>query len=172
MVCFAEPALERAASLGQILVTWLNVLFFRGLAAAEGSKMVAAIKFAMPEFSRRGELNLPRSMQAVKSWVKKAPAHQRLPLPRCLMCLIAAYLAQQGWLAMSLCIIVSFTCYIHPKEAITLTVSQLIPPSAAAGPGYKYWGLLLHPAESLIPGKVGLYDEAVLIDSERWLYPF
>ena len=161
-----------AASLDQILVTWLNVLFFRGLAAAEGSKMVAAIKFAMPEFSRRGELNLPRSMRAVTSWAKKAPARQRLPLPRCLVCLIAAYLAQKGRLAMGLCIIVSFACYLRPKEAITLTVGQLIPPSAAAGPGYRYWGLLLHPAECLVPGKVGLFDEAVLIDSERWLYPF
>ena len=99
-----------AASLDQVLVTWLNILFFRGLAAAQGSKMVAAIKFAMPEFSRRGELNLPRSMRAVKSWAKKAPARQRLPLPRCLVCLIAAYLAQQGRLAMSICIVMSFTC--------------------------------------------------------------
>ena len=73
---------------------------------------------------------------------------------------------------MSLCIIMSFTCYIRPKEAITPTVSQLVPLSAAAGPGYKYWGLFLHPAEPLLPGKVGLYDEAVLIDSERWLHPF
>ena len=161
-----------AASLDQVLVTWLNILFFRGLAAADGSKMVAAIKFAMPEFSRRGELNLPRSMRAVKSWAKKAPARQRLPLPRCLVCLIATYLAQQGQLAMGICVILSFTCYLRPKEAITLTVSQLVPPSAEAGPGYRYWGLLLHPAETLVPGKVGLYDEAVLIDSERWLYPF
>ena len=161
-----------AATIDQVLVTWLNVLFFRGLAAAEGSKMVAAIKFAMPEFSRRGELNLPRSMRAVKSWAKKVPARQRLFLPRCLVCLIATYLAQQGRLAMSICIILSFTCYLRQKEAITLTVSQLVPPSAEAGPGYRYRGLLLHPAEALVPGKVGLCDEAVLIDSERWLYPF
>ena len=72
---------------------------------------------------------------------------------------------------MSICIILSFKCYLHPKEAITLTVSQLVPPSAEASPGYKYWGLLLHPAESLVPGKVGLYDEAVLIDSERCSTP-
>jgi hypothetical protein len=160
------------ASLDEVLVTWLNVLYFQGLAAADGSKMVAAIKFAMPEFSRRGDASLPRSLRAVKCWTKKAPARQRLPLPRCLACLIAALLAQRGAPAMGLCIMLSFTCYLRPKEAMSLRVNQLVPPTSAAGPGYHYWGLLLHPVEALAPGKVGLYDEAVLIDAERWMYPF
>jgi hypothetical protein len=160
------------SSLDEVLVTWLNVLFFRGLAAADGSKMIAAIKFAMPEFSRRGDASLPRSLRAVKCWTRKAPARQRLPLPRCLACLIAALLARRGEPAMALCIMLSFTCYLRPKEAMSLRANQLVPPTAAAGPGYHYWGLLLHPMEAFVPGKVGLYDEAVLVDAERWMYPF
>ena len=58
-----------ATPLDQILATWLNgerpLLPRTG--GSGGLEDGRGDQFAMPEFSRRGELNLPRSMRAVKS---------------------------------------------------------------------------------------------------------
>ena len=70
--------------------------------------------------------------------------------------------ALRWWLA--------FRCYLRPGENDKLTVRMLVPPSAAAGPQYLSWGLHLHPSEcGGLPGKTGVYDEAVLVDSEARL---
>ena len=67
---------------------------------------------------------------------------------------------------------VAFRSYMHPGASELLRVKQLVPPQPLAGQAYQAWGLLLNPAEDRTPGKTGLLDEAILLDSEPWLHPF
>ena len=72
-----------------------------------------------------------------------------------------------------------FTCWspsavtcVPQRVRVKLRVKQLVPPQPMAGQAYQEWGLLLNPVEDRTPGKTGLLDEAILLDSEPWLHPF
>ena len=70
----------------------------------------------------------------------------------------------QGLPAMALELILSFKAYLRPGEADRLCVKNLVAPVASAGPQYQRWGLWLYPRENLVPGKTGLFDEAIPLD--------
>ena len=68
--------------------------------------------------------------------------------------------------------LVQFRSYLRPGACDALRVSQLIAPTKAAGTGFQTWGLLLNPIEDKIPGKTGIFDSAVMLDTEMWMDPF
>ena len=71
---------------------------------------------------------------------------------------------------MALNLLMQFRTYLRPGEMARLKVKQLVPPALTAGAAYSSWGLLLHPVEDRVPGKTGLYDEAVVYDTDVWAY--
>ena len=86
---------------------------------------------------------------------------------------VAACGATGGLHEMVLRIFIQFLCYLRPGECSNLLVKQLIAPlmTGVLSCAYTGWVILLHPAEDKSPGKTGLFDATVMLDSDAWLHP-
>jgi hypothetical protein len=136
--------------LDTVLVSYFDKMYFEGLSSADGSKTLAAIKHFKPEVGRHGPLSLARSERCIKSWIRSAPRHQRVPLTFVVLAAILVYLVY------------------HPGTCDLLRVAQLLPPAPEAGPQYAQWEFLLNPTELKVAGKTGLWDQAVVWDTDPW----
>ena len=158
--------------LDNLLVNYFDELFFKGQSVEVASSTIAALRMFLPDLKRGAHANVPRSMMVIRTWRKRCPAKQRLPFPLIALMAMAGWVLWQHlspWIVLKW--LIGFRCYLRPGENDKLTVRMLVPPTAAAGSGYQLWGLLLSPLELAEPGKTGLYDEAVLIDTELRLGP-
>ena len=81
-----------AVALDSLLVLYFDQLYWHGAPSADGGKILAALKYFLPQYSRLGPLHLPRAHRALTSWVKLRPGHQRLPLPWLVLCSILGWL--------------------------------------------------------------------------------
>ncbi|CAE8661648.1 unnamed protein product [Polarella glacialis] len=156
-------------ALDELLVIFFDEKFYKGEGVNYGTRLLAALKFALPRFSRLGAGCLPRTSRALHGWTKKCPPNQRLPLPWvCLMAIVGLLTFHGQWLH-AVYLLVQFRTYIRPGVCGKLLVKQLIPPAASVGSQWRQWVFNLNPSESAIPGKTGLFDEAIVWDTEPWL---
>ena len=95
-----------------------------------------------------------------------------MPLPCLALTAILGFLCCHGDFVVALNLLVQFRSYLRPGACDVLRVSQLIAPTLAAGIGFQTWGLLLNPIEDKVPGKTGIFDSAVMLDTDMWLEPF
>ena len=163
---------ESPEQMDSILVLYLDYLFMLHYCGEDGNKLVAALKFVFPCLSRLGAFGLPRSSRSVKSWMSKIPSHQRLPFPWLALCAVMGYLIHHDHVPAAIMLLIQFRTYLRPGVFDRLLVCQLIPPVPEAPHPYNVWGLTIYPADLLIPGKTGTWDDAVLLDTELWLAPF
>ena len=70
---------------------------------------------------------------------------------------------------MAAAVALAFSCYLRPGELMALRVKDLVPPCPAAR--LPSWGLLLHDSELGLPGKTGMWDAAVTVDLDEFLWP-
>ena len=56
--------------LDTILVLYFDQLFWYGLPSSHGSKVLASIKFFIPDFSKQGIFHLPRCHRCLLAWHK------------------------------------------------------------------------------------------------------
>jgi hypothetical protein len=167
-----DMAWSNARELDCVVVEVLESMFFAGRRADEGSRLVAAIKFFIPDVSRMGEAFLPRCSRALKGWSLTAPGNQRLPMPVEVMGAMAGYMLHQSQPQMAMRLFLSFACYLRPGEAEDLRIKQLVPPVSSSRTASRIWSLLLSPIEDGIPGKTNIFDETVVMDSDPWLDPY
>jgi hypothetical protein len=163
-----------AVSLDACVCEFFDQMFLGGHGGEEGSKYLAALAFFLPDISRTGPFSLPRASRAIRGWTKSSPGHQRLPLPRVLLCAVIGVLLASGGRTMALALWVSFRAYLRPGECSSLTRRQLVQPVPSAGSQYRFWGLWLSPDDhspASRPGKTGLWDEAISLDQDPWLDP-
>ena len=161
-----------ATELDACLVMYLDWLLVEGYNGEDGNKLLAGMKFFLPEIARLGNLSLPRAARSVKSWLAKRPARQRTPLPWVALCAILGYFLHKNDILTALAFLLQFRTYVRPGVFDAMTVSQLVPPVKTGDAPFSLWGLILYPSEVGIPGKTGTFDDAVLLDSELWLDPF
>lgn len=162
-----------ADELDSVMIVYFDQLFWHGVAAAEGSKILAALKFFVPGCSRLAVAHVPRCHRAVQSWSRLRPGYQRLPVPWLVVCAMIGYLCSINVITVALMLLVQFRTYMRPGALDRLKVKQLIGPTGMAGPRYSFWAFNLSPAEDLIPGKTGTYDDAILYDAEiPWITEF
>lgn len=93
----------------------------------------------------------------------------RPPLPWVLVSALAVNMMQRQQHIAAMAILLMFTAYLRPGEAMDLQVRDLIAPM----PGQGGFSLHLHPAERREQSKVGLSDESLLLNSPLmpWLGP-
>ena len=72
---------------------------------------------------------------------------------------------------LALRLFLQFTTYMRPGECSNLRVKQLVPPQMTVGSRFNLFAVLLHPREDEIPGKTGVFDASVVLDSDVWLNP-
>ena len=158
--------------LDAILAQYFDMVFFKGFSVEYASRTIAALKFFISDLKRGGRGSIPRATAALRTFRRLCPAVQRLPLPLvCLGAIMGFVLARHGWRELCLKWMLTFRAYLRPGEADRLTAGNIVSPQAAAGAGYCQYGLLLSPQESMTPGKTGLYDESVTLDTDPQLWP-
>lgn len=150
-----------AAEGDRLLAAWMEEKFMQGWNAYVGSTGLATVKYMLPDFGRGGKLGLPESLQAMRGWKKKAPAHSRLPLPWEVVARLAEQLVLDGYWTTGIYIVLTFAGYLRPSEGLKLRREDVIPP---AGGQHIFWGLVLHPRELGMASKTQEYDEVVLLD--------
>jgi hypothetical protein len=158
--------------LDETLLIVFDEMYFNGMSAEDGSTLLAALKFFKPEYSRLGDCHLPRAHRAVRAWHKVAPNQQRLPFPEVALGAVLGVLLNRRQVLLSVNLLTQYRTYLRPGACDNLKVRQLIPPNIAAGEQFRFWGLLLNPTEDRVPGKTGLLDDSLLLDTETWLHEF
>ena len=80
---------------------------------------------------------------------------------------ICGGLLHERQVLMALRMIISFYAYLRPCEATALRVKHVVAPNPGMAP--QIFGLLLHDQDEGVPGKTGLYDDAVMLDNTLFL---
>lgn len=153
------------------LVEFMNEMFSKGEGIDTGIRVHAAVRFFYPQLGRPSSGTLPRTVRALKGWAIAAPPRQRLPLPIEALGAIMGQMMKLNKAEMALRVFIQFLTYLRPGELSGLTVGQMVPPQGAMADRFRSWAILLHPVESGVPGKTGVFDATVLIDSDPWLHP-
>ena len=160
--------------LDMLLVLFFDEPYFKGIAGDEGSKALAGLKFFIPDISRNGCFHLPRAHRAVSAWLRLSPGRQRLPFP--LVCLLAVCgcLIQNNLRWEAFFLYLGFRAYLRPGENIGLKVKNIVQPAQApfADPSYSRWSINLHAVEDGLPGKTGVFDDSIILDTDPWMYPW
>eukprot|EP00973_Karenia_brevis_P016619 2275962-Karenia_brevis.AAC.1 len=143
----------------------MDISFWGGLPPDSASRLLAGIKFFVPWFSKDGHGTLPRAHRVVRIWQKVSPQKQRAPFPLLALCAVLGWLMARGQYAISMNLFFQFFTYLRPGVNDRLKVKQLVPPTPQAGQGYQHWILLLSPIEDTTPGKTGMFDETIVLDS-------
>ncbi|CAK0815637.1 unnamed protein product [Prorocentrum cordatum] len=157
--------------LGAALTAFQNTLYLDGRPGTDGSKLLAAVAHHYPSIGKQVRALLPRATRRAQAWVRRAPGHQRLPLPRAAALAAAGMLLAIGQLRMGVWVCLTFACYLRPIECFRLLGRHVVASNPQAGPQFQRWGLLLADATGGQPGKTGNWDESVLLDLDDWLIP-
>eukprot|EP00435_Cladocopium_sp_Y103_P042198 s2255_g11.t1 len=153
------------------LVEYMNEMFLKGEGIDSGIRIHAAVRFFFPFLGRPAAGTLPRVVRALKGWSMASPPKQRLPLPVEALGAIMGKILEWGHPQLVLRLFIQFLTYLRPGELSGLTVGQMIAPQLAMAERFSTWAILLHPVEGEVPGKTGIYDATVLLDSDPWMDP-
>ncbi|CAK0851426.1 unnamed protein product [Prorocentrum cordatum] len=157
--------------LDSVATRFLNRQFELGAPASQGSLLLASLAHFLPGLQGSWKAQLPRATRSSVAWARRVPSMTRVPLPYFAAAALAGLLAISGRRRMALWILLSFSCYLRPFEAQGLRGGSLVRPAAQAAASAASWVLLLHPTSGGRPGKTGLYNESVVIDLDRHLWP-
>ena len=158
-----DSCLKSGRLLDKHLSQYLNEQFGRGADLGLGQKLVAAVKFQLPEFSKNGKERLPRSAQTMAGWRKRNPPRARLPLPWEAFAAILIWLVRvKGERQLARGLALAYHAYLRPVDLFGLRVGQLFPPVQGSRSARR-WGLVMYPRELGVPSKTGAYDESVVL---------
>ncbi|CAK0846614.1 unnamed protein product [Prorocentrum cordatum] len=155
------------------LLQYLNDEFAQGVRPDRVAKLLSAVLWARPALGRHLRVALPRSSRALLGWKRKRPGHSRPPLPWLVLCGVLEILLLKREVAMACALCLMFHCYLRPGELLAMKAFQLVPPAAGLQGGFRWWTLLLHPEELLVPSKTGELDDSLPLDAPelQWLAP-
>lgn len=157
--------LSRKSNFDVVCCKFVNNMFEQGFDLQDGTKSLAAIIDAYPDFGQKGQLF--RTRRALQGWSKVDPQKTRPPIPWPLVATMVMMMLRKNQKVSALAVMLMFTGYLRPGETLDLQRRDLVPPM----PGSKHFALHLHPAERHQQSKVGLSDESMLLDSPMipWL---
>ncbi|CAK0896604.1 unnamed protein product [Prorocentrum cordatum] len=140
---------------------------------SEVAKLLSAVLWARPALGRPLRVVLPRSSRALLGWKRKRPGHSRPPLPWLVLCGVLEILLLKREVAMACALCLMFHCYLRPGELLAMKAFQLVPPAAGLQGGFRWWTLLLHPEELLVPSKTGELGDSLPLGAPelQWLTP-
>ena len=157
-------SLRSAKNLDEACALFLNNIFEQGVELHEGSKFVAAVKDAFPEFGHKSAL--PRMVRALQGWTKIDPQKTRPPLPWELVAGIAMKMRARRRQHAALAVLTMFSAYLRPGECLGIQKTDLVRPM----PKQEHHTLHLHPAERHEASKVGISEESIQLDTVQLLW--
>ncbi|CAK9013540.1 unnamed protein product [Durusdinium trenchii] len=108
-------SLRSAKNLDEACALFLNNIFEQGVELHEGSKFVAAVKDAFPEFGHKSAL--PRMVRALQGWTKIDPQKTRPPLPWELVAGIAMKMRARRRQRAALAVLTMFSAYLRRGDS-------------------------------------------------------
>ncbi|CAK9044550.1 unnamed protein product [Durusdinium trenchii] len=160
----SKISLRSAKNLDEACTLFLNNIFEQGVELHEGSKFVAAVKDAFPDFGHKSAL--PRMIRALQGWTKIDPQKTRPPLPWELVAGIAMKMQARTRHHAALAVLTMFSAYLRPGECLGIQKTDLVRPM----PRQEHHTLHLHPAERHEASKVGISEESIQLDSVQLLW--
>ena len=154
-----------------ILVEYLQDLFDSGVKLDSGIRIHAAIRFFHPHLGKSASGSLPRCLRALRGWKNADPPLQRMPLPIEGLGAILGFCIATNRREMAIHLFIQWLTYMRPGETSNLLVGQVIPPMSSFLGSLQFFAVLLHPSEAKVPGKTGIFDQGILIDSDMWINP-
>ena len=150
------------------VVDYLDYLGLVGAALGEMETSAAAILHFTPGACRT---HLKRIGRALAGWKKGKPPRSRLPLAEELVASLSVVLLHLGSRESCLKTILSKHAYLRPGEVEKLRVEDLNAPAGGPQQGVQLWTITVAPSHRLETDKVGVSDEAVVLDQLPWLGP-
>lgn len=150
----------------ELMADYLDCLFIQGKTAGEGEKSLASLEFHDLKFKGR----MPRSKRALRGWREAVPPQSRLPLPRLAMYGIVMQMLSRNKRSMGLMTIASFDLYLRPGEALDLRQRHIVPPVIAGGCQFQWVTVIIRDQEGGVPDKIGVFDNALAINSKEMLW--
>ena len=166
MINFNDPT-----QVDNILVEYLQDLFDSGVKLDSGIRIHAAIRFFHPHLGKSASGSLPRCLRALRGWKNADPPLQRMPLPIEGLGAILGFCIATNRREMAIHLFIQWLTYMRPGETSNLLVGQVIPPMSSFLGSLQFFAVLLHPSEAKVPGKTGIFDQGILIDSDMWINP-
>ena len=100
---------------------------------------------------------------------RRSPGNTRQPLPEPVVFALAGRMA--GFLGsgelgrnVALCVVIAHHLYLRPGELARIRWEWIVPAATGSRECGRQCSVILHPSEELVPSKVGLYDETLLVD--------
>lgn len=144
------------------LTEHLEEIYYEGDDVSSAQYLIAAVLHYNP-FLRSPQL-LPRVRQSLKGWRKICPPRSRLPIPWEVTCLLVTQAIHEGCLDLALHMLVMFSLYLRPSEALRLRNKDIVAPVKRKGSAYLWWSFVLHPFECGVPSKTLEFDETLVLD--------
>ncbi|CAK0891989.1 unnamed protein product [Prorocentrum cordatum] len=148
-----------------LLLNFVEWVRGEGWSRALASRPLPAVVWAQPTLGGPLRQVFPGAHAAMLGWRQLEPAHSRPPLPWGVVLALAWAMLPECPVG-ALAIIVMFETYMRPSELLSLTVGQLVPPTASRGQG-AFWGFYVHVEELGRPSKTQEFDLSVLLDLDR-----
>ena len=154
---------SNAQTLVEGLLAYFEQLFWEDRAAAEGDKLVAALRFHWPWFAQDPVPS--RVTRALKGWHRLMPSAPRLPLPWAAICGWAAACVALGRADMGLAMLLAADAYLRPGEVMVIRVGSLHQPVAHATGTMGVWCLTIFDFETGRSSKTGHFNDSIVLDS-------
>ena len=150
---------------------YLDLLFTRGFGPEVGNRLIAAIRTLFPRYSRHGDLDMPRTVKALKGWTRLTPSMSRWPLPWTMVATALVTLWRRRKPVLVAAIALSYVAYLRPGEMATLRVRNLVEPirPGSAGATGRFF-LVIREEESGLPSKTHTFDDLVILDRPDLLW--
>jgi integrase len=116
-----SKSIKGSHAMDMALTKYFHYLYDRGYGVSRASSLFSAILFFYPQYHRK--LNV--SFQAWRGWKRMEPSIHKPALSWELTVLIAATAARDYGIQYALIILLSFDCYLRPKEATLLQCDDI-----------------------------------------------
>ncbi|CAJ1409470.1 unnamed protein product [Effrenium voratum] len=164
LVTNRSGGLKPAKVVDKVLATYLEEMYHNGEDVSSAQYVVAALCFFRPSLRTPGMVSLPKIKQSLRGWGKLSPPRSRLPVPWEVTCLLVEYAMKSNHVMIGLHILLMFTLYLRPSEALRIRQMDLVAPLKRARAGYQRWTVTLHPLEAARPSKTMEFDETLQFD--------
>lgn len=135
---------------------------------AVGEKTMAACGHLTPATPGSLAVRFPGAARALKVWKRFCQARTRATIPFLALILIVAQLLLRHRKEMALAVMLAFSGYLRPSEVSNLGAEQVVEPQEHGSAHFSFVAVVLHHFSGLMPSKVGVFDESIVLDS-HWL---
>ena len=159
-----RPPLRADSQLDATVAHLVSALMLDGAPAADGEKVVAAVKDRFPQTAGSHNELLARSARALRGFRKARPATSRFPMPRDITHANIVTMLAWGEKEAALETWLSDEAYLRPCEARGLRIKDLNSPIEGGSPALQAWSITLAPSEVLEPSKTQTFDDTIRLE--------